>query len=226
MQDTIAAIATAAGRAGIGIVRVSGPQAADIFHTACASVPAPRTAGLRVLRDGAGNVIDTGIVLSFPAPHSYTGEDVIEFQGHGGIVVLNMVLERLLALGAKRARPGEFTERAFLNGRMDLAQAEAVADLIDATSSKAARAAHASLAGEFSRRVDALGKALTALRVEVEAALDFPEEEIDFLAEDSLSGRFHAVLDAFNDTIGAASKGRRLRDAVSVVIVGAPNAGS
>lgn len=225
MHDTIAAIATAPGRAGIGVVRVSGPQSFHIAQQVCGLRPRVRRATLCTLRDAAGQAIDSGLGISFQAPHSYTGEDVFEFQGHGGVVVLNMVLDCIIAAGARRARAGEFTERAFLNGRMDLAQAEAVADLIDATSSKAARAAQRSIAGAFSKRVDELQSSLTALRIEVEAALDFPEEEIDFLADDRLQSRFEQLLTAVDSTLREAGRGRRLRDVVRVVIAGAPNAG-
>jgi tRNA modification GTPase len=177
--DTIAAIATAPGRGGIGVVRVSGPLAAGIATAIAGRLPEPRHATLASFRGAAGILLDEGIALFFPAPRSYTGEDVLELQGHGGPVVLREVLRRCVALGARLAEPGEFTRRAFLNERLDLAQAEGVADLIDASSAEAARGAARSLAGEFSVRIESAVEALTRLRMHVEACIDFPEEEID-----------------------------------------------
>ena len=223
--ETIAAIATPPGRGGIGIVRVSGPAARAIAVAVLGREPAPRRAEYRVFRDGDGGAIDRGIALFFPAPNSYTGEDVLELQGHGGPVVLDMLMERLLALGARAARPGEFSERAFLNDRIDLAQAEAVADLIDSGSREAARSAMRSLQGEFSARVTALVEELTELRVYVEAAIDFPEEEIDFLADETLRQRFRSILDALAQLTAAAQQGCVLREGLRVVIAGRPNAG-
>ena len=225
MHDTIAALATPPGRGAIGIVRISGPDSERIARALWGDLPPARLACLRKIRDSDGVPLDSGLLLYFPKPQSYTGEDVIEFQGHGGMVVLNMVLERTLHCGARRARPGEFTERAFLNGRMDLTQAEAVADLIDATSRHAARAAQRSLSGAFSQQVHALEHELTGLRVHVEAALDFPEEEIDLLAENDLQQRFQALTASIDEALVKASRGVRLRDAVCVVIAGAPNVG-
>ena len=185
--DTIAAVAYAPGRGGIGVVRVSGPATRAIAEALLGKLPPPRIATFARFRAADGAPIDEGLALYFPAPRSYTGEDVLELHGHGGPVVLDMLLARALALGARQARPGEFTERAFLNGKLDLAQAEAVADLIDAGSQTAARAALRSLDGEFSRRVQALTEQLIQLRLHVEAAIDFPEEEIDFLADEKIT---------------------------------------
>ncbi len=224
-RDTIAAIATAAGAAGVGIVRLSGPGCRAIARTLLGRPPEPRHAHYLRLRDGDGELIDDGLLIFFPGPRSYTGEDVLELQGHGSPVLLAQVLRRCLALGARSARPGEFTERAFLEGRMDLAQAEAVADLIAAGSETAARAARRSLEGEFSRRVEATLEGLTALRVWIEAALDFPDEEIDFLAAPELGQRLQAVAAQLSSLRADAERGRRLVDGLHVVIAGAPNVG-
>lgn len=223
--DTIAAVATPAGRGGIGVVRVSGPDAVAMAQAMASPLPPPRLAAFRRFRDAGGGTIDEGILLFFPGPGSFTGEDVIEFQGHGGAIVLDMLLQRLLQLGARLARPGEFSERAFLNGRMDLAQAEAVADLIDAGSAEAARAALRSLHGEFSARIHDLVEALTLLRVHVEAAIDFPDEEIDFLSDHALRERLANVRGRFETLTAAATQGRLLHDGLTVVIAGPPNAG-
>lgn len=225
MNDTIAAIATAPGRGGIGIVRVSGPAARAIALAVLGREPAPRHAEYRVFRDADGSAIDRGIALFFPTPNSYTGEDVLELQGHGGSVVLDMLMERLLALGARAARPGEFSERAFLNDRLDLAQAEAVADLIDSASREAARSAMRSLEGEFSARVTTITEALTELRVYVEAAIDFSEEEIDFLADETLRVRFRTLLHELETLGNEARQGCALREGLRIVIAGRPNAG-
>ncbi|MGE0372084.1 MAG: tRNA uridine-5-carboxymethylaminomethyl(34) synthesis GTPase MnmE [Gammaproteobacteria bacterium] len=223
--DTIAAIATPAGRGGVGVVRVSGPRAAGIAVAVLGQVPAPRRAEYRSFRAEDGSALDTGLALFFPRPHSFTGEDVLELHGHGGPVVLDCLLQRLLALGARHARPGEFSERAFLNDKIDLAQAEAIADLIDSASEQAARAALRSLAGEFSRRVRSLAGALTELRVYVEAAIDFPEEEIDFLADADLRRRFIDLKAELGAVVDAAQQGCLLREGIRVVIAGRPNAG-
>ncbi|HEX7047339.1 MAG TPA: tRNA uridine-5-carboxymethylaminomethyl(34) synthesis GTPase MnmE [Gammaproteobacteria bacterium] len=223
--DTIAAVATPAGRGGIGVVRLSGPDARAIAKAVAAPLPSPRHAAFRRFRDASGEIIDEGLLLFFPAPNSFTGEDVIEFQGHGGAVVLDMLLQRLVELGARLARSGEFSERAFLNDRMDLAQAEAVADLIDAGSAQAARAALRSLHGEFSREVHALVEALTQLRMYVEAAIDFPDEDIDFLSDTALKDRLSDVRGRFGTLTAAATQGRLLHDGLTVVIAGPPNAG-
>jgi tRNA modification GTPase len=206
-------------------VRVSGPQVRALAQALLGTLPQPRHATLRTFRGEGGDALDAGIALFFPAPHSYTGEDVLELQGHGGPVVLESLVARAVALGARRALPGEFTQRAFLNDRIDLAQAEGVADLIDAGSREAARAALRSLQGEFSKRVEALMAALTELRVHVEAAIDFPEEEIDFLADATLAARFTAIQEQLSATLQSARQGRLLRDGMTVVLAGRPNAG-
>lgn len=224
-RETIAAIATPPGRGGIGIVRVSGPAAADIAADMAGTVPEPGRAAFREFRDEEGGLLDQGLLLYFAAPHSFTGEDVVEFHGHGGPVVLDLVLQRTLALGARLARPGEFSERAFLNDKMDLAQAEAVADLIDSGTAQAARAALRSLSGEFSARVHSLVASITGLRTYVEAAIDFPEEEVDFLAEGDVKGKLAAILEEFDALCEAAEQGSLLREGLTVVIAGRPNAG-
>ena len=223
--DTIVAAATAPGRGGIGVVRVSGPAVPQIAVAMLGALPQPRQVMLRPFRAGDGEPIDVGMALYFPAPHSYTGEHVLELQGHGGPVLLETLIERVIALGARRARPGEFTERAFLNDKIDLAQAEAVADLIDAGSRAAAKAAMRSLQGEFSARVATLTEALIELRLYVEAAIDFPEEEVDFLSDRELGDRLEAVRSQFDEVQASARQGRLLRDGMTVVIAGPPNAG-
>ena len=223
--DTIAAIASPAGRGAIGVIRISGAHVPQIAAALLGSVPAARTAHLRSFRDDDGTVLDEGLVLYFPAPASFTGEHVLELQGHGGAVVVDRVLRRVLGLGCRLARPGEFSERAFLNGKMDLAQAEAVADLIDAGTAAAARAAVRSLRGEFSARIHALQADLTELRVYVEAAIDFPDEEIDFLSSRALSERLARVFATFDSITAAARQGALLREGLRVVIAGKPNAG-
>ncbi|MGY6518133.1 MAG: tRNA uridine-5-carboxymethylaminomethyl(34) synthesis GTPase MnmE [Lysobacteraceae bacterium] len=223
--DTICARATAPGAGGVGIVRVSGPLARAIAEAISGQVPRPRHAHHARFRDADGTVIDDGLLLYFPGPRSYTGEDVVELQGHGGPALMALLQRRCCALGARPARPGEFTERAFLNGKLDLAQAEAVADLVAAGSEAAARAARRSLDGAFSQRVQALQQGLLELRVWIEAAIDFPEEEIDFLSDAGLAARMDAVRDAHAGLMQAAERGRRLRDGLHVVILGPPNAG-
>ncbi len=224
-EDTIAAVATPPGRGGVGIVRVSGPGVRAIIEALIGGLPPPREARFRRFRDARGEVIDEGLVLFFPAPRSFTGEDVLELHGHGGPVVMDMLLERVLELGARPARPGEFSERAFLNGRLDLAQAEAVADLIDSGSRAAARAALRSLEGEFSQAIEALSERLIELRMYVEAAIDFPEEEIDFLSDEAVEARIVELTAAFERLQAAARQGSLLREGLHLVIVGAPNAG-
>ncbi len=224
-QDTIAALATPPGRGGVGIVRVSGPLAADIAEAILGRLPAPRQAEYLPFRDTEGNVLDTGLGLFFPNPHSFTGEDILELQGHGGPVVMDLLLARCLALGARAAEPGEFSRRAFLNGKLDLAQAEAVADLIDSATVEAARLAVRSLQGEFSQRVHGLVESLTTLRVFVESAIDFPEEEIDFLADEQLAGDLEDVARRLQQTLTSARQGNLLREGLRVVIAGRPNAG-
>jgi tRNA modification GTPase len=224
--DTIAAIATAPGRAGVGVVRVSGTRARAVAEGLLGSCPPARQAVLRDFRDAYGEAIDRGLALWFAAPASYTGEDVLELQGHGGPVVLSAVLERCLALGARLARPGEFTERAWLNDRIDLAQAEAVADLIDAASLQAARGAMRSLSGEFSRRIDALAGEVLDLRVLVEATLDFPEEDgVDFLAASDARDRLARIQAVLSEVFSAARQGSALREGLVVVLAGEPNVG-
>jgi len=223
--DSIVAIASAAGRSAVGIVRVSGPDVPRIATEILGKLPEPRVATRARFRDTEGNSLDEGIAIYFAAPASFTGEHVLELQGHGGIVVLDLLVARLLQLGCRAARPGEFSERAFLNGKIDLAQAEAVADLIDAGTSAAARAAVRSIQGEFSLRVHALQAQLTELRVYVEAAIDFPDEEIESMSDRAQSGRLAQVFDAFDALLAAARQGALLSEGLNVVIAGKPNAG-
>lgn len=223
--DTIFAIATPPGAGGVGVIRLSGPQARSISREVTGRALAPRVAVFCSFRDKDGSTIDTGIALSFPAPASFTGEDVVELQGHGSPVVQQMLSRRLAALGARPARPGEFSERAFMNDKLDLAQAEAIADLVSAGSESAARAAQRSLAGDFSNRVEALVARLTELRVFIEAALDFPDEEIDFIAESDVLERLDRVIADLAEVRVTAQRGQVLRDGVTVAIIGQPNAG-
>lgn len=222
---TIAAIATATGAGGIGIVRLSGPASRAIAETLCSRVLRKRHAHHVHFRDAAGETLDDGIALYFAAPASYTGEDVVELQAHGNPALLAELVARCCALGARRARPGEFSERAFLEGRLDLAQAEAVADLIAAGDARAARAARRALDGDFSRRVDALAAGLLAIRVHVEAAIDFVDEPLDTLGGTALRASFEALCAALDELLRATERGRRLRDGMHAVIVGPPNAG-
>jgi tRNA modification GTPase len=215
--DTIAAVATPAGRGSIGVIRVSGPEVPRIAVALLGTIPSPRTAQLLRFRDVDGATLDQGVALYFPAPASFTGEHVLELQGHGGILVLDLLLQRVFALGCRPARPGEFSERAFLNGKMDVAQAEAVADLIDAATTAAARAAV--------RSIQSLQARLTGLRMQVEAAIDFPDEEVGFLSASALHGRLSGIFEAFDAIMSAARQGRLLREGLTVVIVGRPNAG-
>jgi len=224
-QHTIAAIATPAGPGGIGVVRVSGPLSFAIAQAFLGRLPKPRHAHRCRFRDRAGALIDDGLLLGFPAPRSFTGEDVVELHAHGSPVQLAALLRRCLELGARQARPGEFSERAFLNDKLDLAQAEAIADLIAAGSESAARAALRSLDGEFSRRVQALARQLIELRVHIEAAIDFPEDEIDFLRSDEVRARFAGIELVLHEVLAGARRGQRLRDGLHVVILGAPNVG-
>jgi len=223
--DTIAAVATAQGRGGVGIVRVSGPLVQHIALAISGRQLQPRYAHYGPFQGAEGDVLDQGLALYFPGPHSFTGEDVLELQGHGGPVVLDLLLRRCVQLGARLARPGEFSERAFLNDKLDLAQAEAIADLIEASSEQAARNALRSLQGEFSRRVHALTEQLIGLRIYVEAAIDFPEEEIDFLADGHVLGLLDAVRSDLAVVLREAGQGALLRDGMTVVIAGRPNAG-
>ena len=223
--DTIAAIATPPGRGGIGIVRVSGAAVRDIATALLGRLPAPRHALFATFTDTAGAPLDAGLALFFPAPHSFTGEDVLELHGHGGLVVLALLLQRVCELGARLARPGEFSERAFLNDKLDLAQAEAIADLIDSASEQSARAALRSLRGEFSARVQALTGALIELRTYVEAAMDFPDEELDLLGDGKVGERLNVLREQFDALQQAAARGSLLREGLTVVIAGRPNAG-
>lgn len=222
---TIAAIATPPGSGGIGVIRVSGSKAGALAHTLLGRAPRPRHAHYAVLRDAHGEVIDSGLLLYFPAPASFTGEDVLELQVHGSRPVLRMLLDHLQELGARAARAGEFSERAFLNGKLDLAQAEAVADLIAAGSEAAARAAQRSLQGVFSRAVEALVDEVIAVRVRVEAAIDFSDEEIDVLAPTELVAAIAALQTRLQQLLGTARRGQRLIDGLHVVILGRPNVG-
>lgn len=224
-QDTIVAIASAPGAGGVGIVRLSGPEARRIAQTISARTLHPRRAHHVRFLEVDGVVIDDGIALSFPGPASFTGEDVVELQAHGSPVVLQQLVARACSLGARVARPGEFSERAFLNGKLDLAQAEAIADLIAAADTRAARAARRSLDGAFSQRVDALGAHLLALRVHVEAAIDFADEPLDTLGGEQVRARLSVARDGLDTLIVDAERGRKLRDGVHAVIVGPPNAG-
>lgn len=224
-SDVIAAIATAPGRGGIGVVRVSGPQLGGMATSFIGRQPPPRVATLANIRSRDGSTIDKGIVVFFPGPHSFTGEDVLELQGHGGPVLLRMLLGRCIELGARLAEPGEFTQRAFLNGKLDLAQAEAVADLIDASSEQAVRSALRSLSGAFSVAVRELQERLTDLRMRVEAGLDFPEDEIDTLQSADLLGRLAAIRGTLDEVLAKARQGSLLRGGLQVVIAGRPNVG-
>lgn len=223
--DTIVAIATPPGRGGIGILRLSGPGVGDIARGMLGDVPQPRLATLRIFQDSEGEMIDGGLALYFPAPASFTGEDVLELHGHGGPVVMDMLLARAIALGARPAQPGEFSQRAFLNGKLDLTQAEAIADLIDSGSAQAARAATRSLQGEFSMAVRSLTESVTETRMHVEAAIDFPEEEMDFIADRELQGRLRDALARCEQITAMAGQGALLREGMMVVIAGRPNAG-
>ena len=223
--ETIAAIATAPGRGGVGIVRVSGPKSCEIAEKILKKIPVERKAEYLSFNDANGEAIDTGIALFFQKPRSFTGEDVLELQAHGGPVVLDMLLKRTLKLGARPARAGEFTEQAFLNGKMDLAQAEAVADLIEAESAEAAKAAVRSLQGEFSQNIYELVEKLIELRLYVEASLDFPEEEIDFLSDGKVEVKLKIIEDALQQVFQSARQGCLLREGMTVVIAGRPNAG-
>ncbi|MEW5966206.1 MAG: tRNA uridine-5-carboxymethylaminomethyl(34) synthesis GTPase MnmE [Pseudomonadota bacterium] len=223
--EAIAAIATAPGRGGVGVVRISAPDVAPFAEGLLGRLPAPRQASYARFLAADGSVIDEGIALHFVAPHSFTGEAVLELQGHGGPVVMNLLLARCLELGARLAAPGEFSRRAFLNGKLDLAQAEAVADLIDAASAEAARSAVRSLAGTFSARIHELVDDLTRLRMLVEATLDFPEEEIDFLKQADAFGRLDALDASLAAVRAQAKQGALLREGLTVVLIGQPNVG-
>lgn len=223
--DTIVAAVTPPGTGGVAIVRLSGADAGRIGREMAGELPPPRLASLRSLLDADGEPVDRGLVLYFPAPGSFTGEPSVELHCHGGPTVVAILLESAIARGARQAEPGEFSKRAFLNDKLDLAQAEAIADLVSSGTAQAARAALRSLAGEFSRAVNALVEQLTGLRVYVEAAIDFPEEEIDFLSDDELGQRLAECQQAFDELTATARVGRVLRDGYQVVLVGKPNAG-
>ncbi len=224
-KDTIAAIATPIGRGGVGIVRVSGPSAGIIAEQLLRTRPSARQVHYGKFWDQEGKILDQGIALYFTGPHSFTGEDVLELQGHGGPIVMDWLLQACLAAGARMARPGEFSERAFLNDKLDLAQAEAIADLIDANSEQAARNAMNGLQGAFSDKVNNLLTELTNLRIYVEAAIDFPEEEIDFLSDGHVAEQMQAIKTALNQVLQEARQGCLTRDGMQVVIAGRPNAG-
>jgi len=224
-KETIAALATPPGRGGVGIVRVSGPKSAEIARKVLGQLPLPRQACYLDFVDEDGTVLDSGIAIFFSGPSSFTGEDVLELQGHGGPVVLDMLLRRTLQLGARLARPGEFSEQAFLNDRIDLAQAEAIADLIEASSEQAARGALQSLQGVFSQSINDLVENLIELRIYVEAAIDFPEEEIDFLADKRIAEQLHYIHQQVGEVLKLAEQGALLREGMHVVLAGQPNAG-
>jgi len=225
-SDTIVAQATPPGRGGVGILRVSGRAASQIAQEILGKLPKPRYADYLPFRDVDGSTLDQGIALWFPGPNSFTGEDVLELQGHGGPVILDLLLKRIISLdGVRIARPGEFSERAFLNDKLDLAQAEAIADLIDASSEQAARSAVNSLQGAFSNRVHHLVEALTHLRIFVEAAIDFPDEEIDFLSDGKIEAQLNTVIGDLDAVRAEARQGSLLREGMKVVIAGRPNAG-
>ncbi|MBU3735954.1 MAG: tRNA uridine-5-carboxymethylaminomethyl(34) synthesis GTPase MnmE [Methylobacterium sp.] len=223
--DTIAAIATAPGSGGIGVVRVSGPASSSIARAVLGQCPEPRRAAYLTFFEADRQVIDRGIAIYYSAPNSYTGEDVLELQGHGGPAVLQLLLKRCLDAGARQAAPGEFTQRAFLNDKLDLAQAEAVSDLISAATAEAARSAVRSLAGEFSRQIHALRDRLIELRMYVEACLDFPEEDIDFISRGDVAGRLDLLQAELQSVFAGARQGKLLRDGMHIVLVGQPNVG-
>lgn len=224
-QDTIAAIATPPGNGGVGIIRISGALVTEIAKRLLNKSLIPRRALFTSFIDEHGCIIDSGISLYFPAPASYTGEDILELQGHGGSVVLDMLLRRVLSLGARLANPGEFTERAFLNNKLDLAQAEAVADLIESSTEQSVRSAQKSMQGVFSQQINELVAELTELRIYIEAAIDFVDEEIDFLTDGVVENRIIRLLHSLEKILKTAQQGRLLRDGMTVVLVGKPNAG-
>ena len=226
MKETIVAQATAPGRGGIGILRVSGPLATEVAQAVLGKCPKPRMADYLPFKDADGTILDQGIALYFKSPNSFTGEDVLELQGHGGQVVLDLLLKCILQIdGIRLARPGEFSEQAFLNDKLDLAQAEAIADLIDATSEQAARSALKSLQGEFSKKVNELVDSVIYLRTYVEASIDFPDEEIDFLADGKIEANLRGIINQLDDVRSEAKQGSILREGMKVVIAGRPNAG-
>lgn len=224
-NDTIVALATAPGRAGVGIIRVSGPQSKNIAETMLGLTPKPRFAHYGPFLNSKNEQVDEGIALFFPNPNSFTGEDILELQGHGGPVIMDMLLQVTLSLGARIARPGEFSERAFLNDKMDLVQAEAIADLIDSASEQAAKCALRSLQGAFSKEIEILVEKLIALRIYVEAAIDFPEEEIDFLGDGKVANDLQGIIEQLHSVHDRANQGTLIREGMNVVIAGRPNAG-
>ena len=225
MIDTIAAIATASGAGGIGIVRVSGPAAAQIAAAILGACPTPRHAAYLDFKQANGELIDRGIAIYYPNPHSYTGEDVLELQAHGGTALMQILLARCIALGARQAEPGEFTRRAYLNDKIDLAQAEAVADVINAATTEAAKSAVRSLSGEFSNCINSLLLKLVDLRMFVEACLDFPEEEIDFITQGRVVEKLDVIIIELTSVFAKAKQGSLLREGINVVLVGQPNVG-
>ena len=224
-RDTIAAIATPPGTGGVSIIRISGSEALAIAARVSGTTPAPRRATLAHIRDARGDTLDQALLLYYPAPHSYTGEDTLEIQGHGGIAVTQAVLAAVLDAGARLAEPGEYTRRAYLNNKIDLAQAEAIADLINARSQAAVKAANRSLQGDFSRQIETLAADLLALRIYIEAALDFPEEEIDFLREGDIAARLQGWGERLRTLLAQSTQGRLMNDGINLVIAGKPNAG-
>jgi tRNA modification GTPase len=223
--DTIAAVATPSGKGGIGVIRLSGPHTQVIANALIGHLPKPRYAEYLNFLAADGSSIDEGLALYFPCPNSFTGEDVLELQGHGGPIILDCLLQRVLQLGARLARPGEFSERAFLNGKLDLIQAEAIADLIDAESEQAARAAIRSLQGEFSKRIHAIAETLIALRMYLEASIDFTDEAIDFLHDSDVQKKLNAILREICEIKATAKQGALLQEGMSIAIVGPPNVG-
>lgn len=224
--DTITAIATPPGRGGVGILRISGPLSTTVAKVLLGTLPKPRQAQYLPFRDNDGSVLDNGIALFFPAPHSFTGEDVLELQGHGGPVILDLLLRYILTIvGIRIARPGEFSERAFINNKLDLTQAEAIADLIDASSVQAARSAVNSLQGAFSKHIHKLAKSLTNLRMYVESAIDFPDDDIDFLSDGKIESRLNQIIISLDRVWTKARQGHLLREGMKVVITGKPNSG-
>lgn len=224
-KDTIVAIATAAGRGGVGVVRLSGLDVLPFINSLIGKPLLPRRATYSVFSDAEGEAIDEGVALYFPGPSSFTGESILELQGHGGMVVLDRLVRRCVELGARVARPGEFSERAFFNDKMDLAQAEAIADLIDASSVEAARSAVRSMQGEFSQLINELVETMIQVRIFVEAAIDFPEEEIDFLQDKMLAADLDQLCNDLTEVLAQAQQGAILRDGLTVVLAGKPNAG-
>ena len=223
--DTIAAIATASGAGGIGVVRVSGILSLKLANEILGIVPTPRHASYIAFKDADDQIIDRGIAIFYPGPHSYTGEDVLELQAHGGTALMQILLARCIKLGARQAEPGEFTRRAYLNDKLDLAQAEAVADLINASTIEAAKSAMRSLSGEFSGHINALLNELVSLRIYVEACLDFPEEEIDFITQGRVADKLNNIEQILFKIEQSARQGNLLREGINVVLVGQPNVG-